>query len=62
MLRIDMVEPRFKKSSTESDDPNVDRPYTDNEEPSRRKLLRDKAEPKLHLSTIEMLDPKRVTP
>jgi hypothetical protein len=45
-LRREIEEPKFTKSNTDSDAPNLAIPNTANEDPTRKKALSDNAEPK----------------
>jgi hypothetical protein len=46
MLRSDIDEPSFTKSSTANDDPKFVTPKTANADPMRAKLLRDRDDPR----------------
>lgn len=50
---MDKVDPRFKKSSIDRLEPNCEIPTTDSVDPSRRKLRKDKEEPRVTKSNTD---------
>jgi hypothetical protein len=58
----DTVDPKFRKSNTESDEPNRVKPNTDIELPSRHTLRRDIVDPICKKSSTEKDDPNRFRP
>jgi hypothetical protein len=56
------VDPRLKKSKTDTDDPMRAMPTTENAQPSLAKLLSASAEPRLKKSKTDTEEPRRISP
>jgi hypothetical protein len=61
-LLRETAEPRVTQSSTESDEPSRDIPYTERALPSRMKLRKERDDPNITKSNTEIEDPSLVIP